>query len=351
MEKQDHSPRPNRTAAKRLIAVGVLWLLCGAAIALSVESFFPAGILWLAVGGLLLILGARSLGRDQKEPEKKAPIPAWDPYKARLWRGDEKEMAFYPQRVLELSAVLLEGEPAVQATTVAESPSNPDTPSNYSTVHKNVPEEMRSGLTPDALLAWARDVFPQNIREGIPWDQVKPSLEVTLWCDRVRLLNALKLPAALYLRPNPFEEALKNVGPDGLEDESGVACFLGVRAGTDAHEAIRAAADWSRGLAAQLEAANRLSVAQGAHSDLRRYQQYCEKRKVILTEDRNDLDLVTEEEKVQCRQGNITFAVVLPEGLYDLLEKKDVPLTWREWPGAADDAATYGAWRLHWDGE
>ena len=70
---------------------------------------------------------------------------------------------------------------------------------------------------------------------------------------------------------------------------------------------------------------------------------------MILSRDRGLLSSVTEEEKQQCRAEKITFAVAFPEGLYDLLEQREVPLTWQEWPGSADDAATYGAWQLQWN--
>ncbi|MBQ9263264.1 MAG: hypothetical protein IJ189_03530 [Clostridia bacterium] len=162
---------------------------------------------------------------------------------------------------------------------------------------------------------------------------------------------SLSLPDCLSFAENPFSYALEDVGPDGMRDESGVVFWLSIRENRDIHEIIQAAAAWVNDIKKNsVLAANRAQYPDAAIVFPNRYmyQRYCELRKVIVMEDQHILDSITEEEKQQCEWNRIHFVAVVQNGVLDLLRNKTCPVSWKEWPGSADDAATYGSWTINW---
>ncbi len=156
------------------------------------------------------------------------------------------------------------------------------------------------------------------------------------------LQRKLELPEGLSLSRNPFEGLLSRIGPDGLTDRSGVKMWLKAQSGADALETLRALTGWI----------GRFGALTG---DLK--SQFADVWwivfsplgyiYVVLTEDEHALDGRREAAKALCEGRNIWYAAERGEGLIDLITGRAYALEYEEWPGSADDAATYGEWDLN----
>ena len=187
-----------------------------------------------------------------------------------------------------------------------------------------IPEALWPDLTPAALRNWVQTAFSDGYLKIIEWSVFERNPELEVWCRMVRNWYGLRLPPALLPAENPFKPLLENVGPDGLEDASGVRLWLRLKEGAEATDALRALAEWLK--------------AHPAQGDART----C----FLLVEDRRLAEPLPKDVIALCNRYDIRVAAVQRDRLRGLTGAKDYQLGTREWPGSADDAATYGEWWL-----
>lgn len=189
---------------------------------------------------------------------------------------------------------------------------------------REMPEALRAELTPDSLLGWMREAFSTAILSSVDWSDPVVRARMENWCRRVREQEALNLPEGLYLTEPPFAAELEGVGPDGMEDRSGVRRWLRFKDGADVEAALRSLGDWQK------------ANAEGG-----------ETRPIfVLTEEKKLLKDMPDELRDLCKAQNVRVATVEGKHLRDLVGGTSYSLQYREWPGQADDAATYGEWWL-----
>ncbi|MBE7032865.1 MAG: hypothetical protein E7406_01380 [Ruminococcaceae bacterium] len=152
------------------------------------------------------------------------------------------------------------------------------------------------------------------------------------------LKNEGKLPDAFKFTPNPFEDELEYVGPDGLDDHSGVSCWLSLVKDIDINEAVRLCSEWKK---IHLEFYKTCKIYNIPEEN-------CSKKVVILLNAEEPLPELTEETVSICKSEDIRVAFLKSNRvLYDISTQKEYTLTYNEYPGSADDAATYGEWYLY----
>ena len=152
------------------------------------------------------------------------------------------------------------------------------------------------------------------------------------------------LPEEVELVECPFAGRLETIGPDGLKDESPVALWLRPRAGAEAAGVISALAEWMSGSEKRAEELKKEHWLQ--YWSITGYGRYLY---ALLTEDRRWLDGVSDDVLELCRRKGgktICVAQLTGTGMRDLVNGTEYTLVYQEWPGSADDAATYGEWGL-----
>ena len=185
------------------------------------------------------------------------------------------------------------------------------------TDNAEIPADMLGRLSFDVLREW---LSSYRRKWNIDWDDMSLRQKMSIWCWQVSELASSKVPDCVYPVLNPFEW-LEDVGPDGLRDESGIGLWLRMKENVTASEAIRALAMTQR----------KWKIA-------------------ILTEDENllkkDSDLNAEALSL-CERSGIIFCYRTGSDTFrDLVDMGMYRVKTEEWPGAADDAATYGRWWL-----
>ena len=139
-----------------------------------------------------------------------------------------------------------------------------------------------------------------------------------------------KLPDTLVFAENPFRTYLENFGPDGLRNHSGVSCWLKPAPGTDLVGVLQDCMRWQDA---------HLAYYRSAKGFL--HPLYCNQRIVILLESEEIPDGLL-------RDPLIRLAVVRSETtLFDLWDQQEYTVQAVNYPGSADDAATYGEWYLY----
>ena len=182
----------------------------------------------------------------------------------------------------------------------------------------DLPASLTGTVTAAGLWDWI-----QSLPGPWPVDSKKSSFlhEAGPWCYMVRERAALHLPDCVYSVLVPFKQ-LESIGPDGLSDESGIGMWLRMKKNAAVGEVIHALSEMKLKLpAVVLTAMNRRYVLD--HTEL------------------------TSDDLLRCEKNNI-WICGLPEGsrLQNLLTLEEYRLRTSEWPGSADDAATYGSWWL-----
>lgn len=293
------------------------------------------GLAMLAVYAVLCWLGYRLYQRGKAEAAPKpkpapepAPTPAPEQKPAPKPVPEEGTVLYYdkdanrsPRDALErLSLGFDQGVPRVSISVGW----NEGTHGGGATLVREIPEALRAELTPEALREQMKGLCVPEGLEAADWDDSRVRGRMEAWCREVRRREALRLPEGLYLASHPFAYELHNIGPDGLDDESGVRLWLRLKDGADAEAALRDLGEWQ--------------------------QAHAEKGKacpcVLLTEDRELLKDTPVELRDGCKARGIRVATVEGTRLTDLVDGTAYILRYREWPGAADDAATYGKWWL-----
>ena len=180
-----------------------------------------------------------------------------------------------------------------------------------------IPAEMLGRLTLESLREWL-----ESCRKSWPvdWKDSTMRLRLSLWCWRISEMASRKVPDCVDSVPNPFGW-LEHIGPDGLKDDSGIGLWLRMKENVTASEAIRALAATER----------KWKVAVVTENDS------------LLKEDTglnaDDLEL--------CGRAGILFCLLTDSDSFrNLVDGKTYRVKTEEWPGSADDAATYGCWWL-----
>ena len=192
-------------------------------------------------------------------------------------------------------------------------------------VVREVPEALRRELTSESLLAWMREVLRPEVMAAVDWGDRALRRRLESWCRLVRDVASLDLSGGLYLTEQPFAEALRGVGPDGLEDNCDARLWLRLKDGADVEKALRGLGEW-----------------QETHAEKWGIQP-C----YVLTEDARLLDDVPGTVRTDvCAPWKIRVTMLEGTRLRDLVDGAEYVLHYVEWPGSADDAATYGEWWL-----
>ena len=192
-----------------------------------------------------------------------------------------------------------------------------------------VPGDIQPTLTPDSLHKWMRSAFAPGYTAHLQDDLFAPYGPVADWCRQVRFASALALPEGVYLLQNPFEQKLRGVGPDGLTDKSGVSLWLGIVPGADLKALLSGLASWHGSLQSRSAALKKDFILDTP------YLFDPARRIVILTE--GDAAHVPDP---------FLLARLTDRGIRDLSTGEEHAFRFEEYPGSADDAATYGVWYL-----
>ena len=180
-----------------------------------------------------------------------------------------------------------------------------------------IPPELSADLTPEKLKAWLET---QNKRWPVPWDLPAFHSSAEEWCAIARRQTLMQAgaPGGAYAVRNPFYW-VDEVGPDGLYDESGIGCWLRLKKGAKPKEVLDALAEKPRDRDAVLLLDKNEHTGYLSQADRLRYSD----RKIWA--------------------GQLTGD---GEGIIDLVSEREYRVHTEEWPGSADDAATYGRWWL-----
>ena len=133
-------------------------------------------------------------------------------------------------------------------------------------------------------------------------------------CYEVRKRALFAIPDCIYPIENPFR-VLDDVGPDGLEDDSDIGLWVKMKETAKVPDVIEAlsALDSSRIIVVMVEEPLVLSA----------------------------------KDQLLCRQKRIWFGLLISaDSIRNLVTGREYRVDYLEWPGAADDAATYGRWWL-----
>ncbi len=180
-----------------------------------------------------------------------------------------------------------------------------------------LPEEMRAALTPETVEEWVSGTMGRDC--PVAWADLDLRPRLQEWCVMARRHAYAELPDCVYLAENPFP-SLDDVGPDGLYNESGVEQWVRLKGGVSLHDAIPALS------------------REGA-----------KKAVAVLTErdENGQPPRLPAEDRLLCQQGKVWVCVPAPEGrILNLADGLEYEMDYEEWPGSADDAATYGRWWL-----
>ncbi len=178
-----------------------------------------------------------------------------------------------------------------------------------------IPGKLARSFETKPLIAWIEKQFPELQQSNWKRELDRPGLYRQF--QALRQAAALHLPDCVYPVPNPFS-FLDEVGPDGLEDRSDIACWLYRKEELPAAELIR-----------QLN-----HIGQKG-------------KLILLLDDPHTADGLTEEQKALCLARDIYLAVLSGEDTFtDLIRMTAYTIKTLEWPCSADDAATYGEWWL-----
>lgn len=292
------------------------------------SELLPTYLLLFLLFAAVFFAGFAVFRKYRKEPAAKKIYPApdtresasapetkqtGDPGKVILYRHPCPEKAIDQNPnvpvLAELTGEFRNGVPLV--STGYYEPS--DGTALWNTESHPVPEAMQPRLILDSLQSWILENF--RYASEIPFWRME-NTQMIRWCGMVREHCGLGM---FDFVGNPFEERLSDVGKDGLYDRSGVGLWLKLRNGQNVSEAIRV-------------------LAQKDHDGVA----------VVLTEDPHVLDGVSESDRKLAAENGIWFGLMTgKDSIKDLVTGAEYGLASAEYPGSADDAATYGEWELH----
>ena len=176
-----------------------------------------------------------------------------------------------------------------------------------------LPLDLRAGLTPETLMTWVDEKLGRDC--PVPWADLELQPLLKKWCDKMCRRAAVELPDCVYLTENPFGE-LDTVGPDGLNNRSGIQYWVRMKKNANVTSVIEALSGmYSNGIIA------------------------------VLTD---STVTFSGRDRFLCMKHRIWFCIRSgADTIKDLVTGKEYCLEYAEWPGSADDAATYGEWWLN----
>ena len=188
---------------------------------------------------------------------------------------------------------------------------------------KDLPEDVLANLNPDSFTDWVMKDFEDTVSPA-DWADIRKKPQLAQWCQEVREYLQLSLPEDVLMVNNPFDAELSGVGPDGLYNRSGIRCWVGLK---NPEQHIAQVVDQ---LLAWQEK-NRPKIGPDG----------C----FLMLKQGTVLDgQLTASQINRCKAAHLTMATMEDNLLLDLLSGTAYRLVTQEYPGSADDAATYGEW-------
>lgn len=145
--------------------------------------------------------------------------------------------------------------------------------------------------------------------------------------------------------PFPYVDLLESA-LDDLTDQSGVSEWLHLGDVSNIHTAVAELIEWISCNRKMNEIMREKShIGNAYYPGLMRSR--CRDSIMVVVEDGCVIEKLTKAEIARCRAVNLSFCTILSDrSMYDLLEKQKKVIKCEEYPGSADDAATYGIWSL-----
>ena len=214
----------------------------------------------------------------------------------------------------EISLCLTEGEPILFIRTITGTEYGPGKiglESNCKTI--SIPPELRGQLYVTKVQEWI-ETLREPFGPEIIWTDEYLRYALQEWCGNANQVTYQKAPEGFYSILNPFE-FLDCVGPDGLDDKSGISHWVRIKKGLLARDAVPALKAFE-------------------HSGI-----------LVVLED--DPKLPAGISAKEMKQNRVWFGFLTgKDSIRDLVTEKEYLVRYHEWPGSADDAATYGEWWL-----
>ena len=190
-------------------------------------------------------------------------------------------------------------------------------------VHE-LPKELCANPTAQQVADWVDGILGN--RCPMPWADRKLWPSLTKWGDMARRYALITqsdtlfpLPDCLYPVENPFA-FLDDIGPDGLTDKSGVQQWLRMKKDAAVSDVVRALPRWNP----------RYGTVVLVDKDWAGY-----------------LPSLSTKDRLLCDQKHVWFGTITGEDrIADLVNNQEYRVRYEEWPGSADDAATFGRWWL-----
>ena len=159
------------------------------------------------------------------------------------------------------------------------------------------------------------------------------------YCEYKRFLeNEGALPKEFEFTPNPFGEYLRHLGLDDLTNRSGISCWLALKENIDINEAVKKCRDWKK---------IHTSYYETGKCKIPHIRNCTQGIRIVLDSDK-DLPELSEETLNICKEENIYIVIITSERtLYNTVTRHNLSVTYEEYPGSVDDAATYGIWYLN----
>ena len=187
-----------------------------------------------------------------------------------------------------------------------------------------LPQDLLGDLNTQSLMGWLRDML-EGMAEDVDWTAIADAPGLKEWIAEVRRAAELELPQSLYPVKNPFEPELKDLGPDGLRERSAERVWVGKKNDTDITRALEALLKW-----------------QEEHRD----EAGAREAWLMIRSNKAAEGAAAPELSARCAAAGVKLATRRGDKLHEYLTEKDYRLYAAEYPGQADDAATYGEWDL-----
>ena len=154
------------------------------------------------------------------------------------------------------------------------------------------------------------------------------------------------LPDVYIIRKTPFELYLKNIGKsvDSLRDESGISDWLYLDESVDINTAAAEICDWIKRHKEMYDLL-RKKCQIGNTTIMLPLSTYCDRKLMIVIDDRRRFDDITKEYLHNCKAVGISFCTIISDcALYDLIEQKEKKITYVTYSNYHDE--TYADWSL-----
>lgn len=150
--------------------------------------------------------------------------------------------------------------------------------------------------------------------------------------------------SGLVLRGTPFDPYLNQIRNrvDALHDCSGISDWFYLDESVEINAAAAVISHWVK---RHREMRDRLKEkCRIGHTTIQLpISTYCNKKTMIVIDDRRRFEDLTEESIQRCKEAEISFCIVFSDGkLYDLIEQKEKEIAYEAYPNYHDE--TYANW-------